>query len=68
MQLCQETRKRKAMFEELEEPLESDEPEWCVSQANLEERELIFSGKPLLASGPKEDDAEFMKVINMSGL
>lgn len=58
MQLCQEIRKRKVMFEELEEALESDEPEWCVSQANLEERELIFSGKPLLASGPTEDDAK----------
>ncbi|HIE9829677.1 TPA: DUF6387 family protein [Klebsiella variicola subsp. variicola] len=58
MQLCQEIRKRKAMFEELEEALESDEPEWCVSQANLEERELIFSGKPLLASEPPDHDGE----------
>ncbi|SFN61896.1 hypothetical protein SAMN05216516_11211 [Izhakiella capsodis] len=58
LQLCQEIRKRKAIFEELEEALESDEPEWCVSQANLEERELIFSGKPLIASGLTEDDVE----------
>lgn len=58
MQLCQEIRKRKAMFEELEEALESNEPEWCVSQANLEERELIFSGKPLLASEPPDHDGE----------
>lgn len=58
MQLCQEIRKRKAMFEELEEALESDEPEWCVSQANLGERELIFSGKPLLASEPPDHDGE----------
>ncbi|MDI6539437.1 DUF6387 family protein [Pantoea ananatis] len=58
VQLCQEIRKRKAMFEELEEALESDEPEWCVSQANLGERELIFSGKPLLASEPPDHDGE----------
>ncbi len=58
MQLCLEIRKRKAMFDEMEEALESDEPEWCVSQANLEERELIFSGKPLLASKPTDDDVE----------
>lgn len=56
MQLCQEIRKRKAMFVELEEALESDEPEWCVSQANPEERDLILSGKPLLASKSTDED------------
>ncbi|MBN1086271.1 hypothetical protein JNO12_17200 [Erwinia aphidicola] len=56
MQLCQEIRKRKAMFDELEEALASDEPEWCVSKANPEERDLILSGKPLLASKPTDDD------------
>ncbi|WP_437616616.1 DUF6387 family protein [Erwinia sp. V71] len=56
MQLCQEIRKRKAMFDELEEALESDEPEWCVSQANPEERDLILSGKPLLASKSTDED------------
>lgn len=58
MQLCQEIRIRKAMFAELEEALASDEPEWCVSQANLEERDLILSGKPLLASKPADDDGK----------
>lgn len=56
MQLCHEIRRRRAMFAELEEALASDEPEWCVSQANSEERDLILSGKPLLASKPTDDD------------
>ena len=47
-QLCQEFRHRRAMFDELEEALESDEADWCVSQANLSERDLIIAGNPLL--------------------
>jgi len=48
-QLCQEFRHRRAMFDELEEALESDEADWCVSQANLSERDLIIAGNPLLS-------------------
>ena len=48
-QLCQEFRLRRAMFDELEEALESDEAEWGVSQANQSERNLILSGNPLLS-------------------
>lgn len=44
----QEFRLRRAMYQELEEAIESDDPEWLVGQANQEALSLILTGKPLL--------------------